>query len=605
MAGPNPLDLKKDTLLIVDDDPVNLGIVAGFLETVGFNIHSVDNGISALNQVKDIQPDLILLDVMMPGLDGFEVCQRLKVDNQTKHIPVIFMTSLVDVEDKIRGFEAGAVDYVTKPMRPQEILARVNAHLEIRHLTKNLQEQAKELQITNDELLNVTDELRNANLTLSRRAVQLEACNQVAQQITSILTLDVLLPEVVQAIQRQFGYYFVGVWLLNEAQTQVLLQVGAGRDPEQTLEPGLAIDLKPEKGIITWVCRHSEAYLSENVKDDPQYFPDEGLPAAQSELALPLKIGPTLIGVLGILSDKPGKFDDEDKQVLQTLANQIAVAIHNAWKYELEKQLHSLQEERATALAKLNTDKDKFFSIISHDLRNPFNNVLGNAKLMAKHFDELSTQEMRDMSQSIYRGARTAYNLLDNLLTWSRMQREGGMQYHPEALKVSTLAQETVELLKQTADKKEIELHSEIEEGLMVYADKNMLDTVLRNLAGNALKFTPRGGEVNLTAKVKSTDQVTEASESDELIEVTVVDTGVGISQESLENIFRLDVSLSTPGTEKEEGTGLGLIICKEMIEQNGGQIWVESESGKGTTVGFSIPHAPQEAPSPSNASAQ
>jgi len=600
MAGTNPLDFEKDTLLVVDDDPVNLGIVAGFLEAVGFDIHTVDNGISALNQVRELQPDLILLDVMMPGIDGFEVCQRLKADNQTKHIPVIFMTSLADVEDKIRGFEAGAVDYVTKPMRPQEMLARVNAQLEIRHLTKNLQEQAHELQITNDELLNVTEDLRDANLALSRRAIQLEACNQVAQQITSILSLDQLLPEVVQAIQHQFGYYFVGIWLLNEAQTQVLLQVGAGRTPEQTLTPGIAIDLEAGKSIIAWVCQHGEAYLSENVDHDSQYLPDEGLPGTQAELALPLKIGDTLIGVLGILSDQVGKFDDEDKRVLQTLANQISVAIHNAWKYEVEKQLHALQEERATALAKLNADKDKFFSIISHDLRNPFNNVLGNARLMAKHFEELSQQELHDMTQSIYRGARTAYSLLDNLLTWSRMQREGGMEVHPEELEVFTLAQETIELLKQTADKKDIELHSDIEKGLIAYADKNMLDTVLRNLANNALKFTPRGGAVNLTARVK-TDQ---AAESDDLIEVTVADTGIGMSQENLEKIFRLDVSHSTPGTEKEEGTGLGLIICKEMIERNGGHIWVESESGKGTTVGFSIPHTPPKPLPASNTSA-
>jgi signal transduction histidine kinase len=181
------------------------------------------------------------------------------------------------------------------------------------------------------------------------------------------------------------------------------------------------------------------------------------------------------------------------------------------------------------------------------------------------------------------------------------MQREGGMEYHPEELEVANLAQETVELLKQTADKKEIELHSDIEAGLVVYADKNMLDTVLRNLTGNALKFTPRGGEVNVTAKVKSAEPETETDEAAELIEVTVTDTGVGMSQESLENIFRLDVSTSTPGTEKEEGTGLGLIICKEMIEQNGGHIWVESESGKGTTVGFSVPPAQEP---PHNASA-
>ena len=183
------------------------------------------------------------------------------------------------------------------------------------------------------------------------------------------------------------------------------------------------------------------------------------------------------------------------------------------------------------------------------------------------------------------------------------MQREGGMKYHPEELGVANLAQETVELLKQAADKKEIELHSDIQDGLVIYADKNMLDTVLRNLTGNAVKFTPRGGEVNLRARVKPSPQETEASKTEEVIEVTVADTGVGMSQESLERIFRLEATQSTPGTEQEEGTGLGLIICKEMIEQNGGQIWVQSESGKGTTVSFSMPPV-QGAHSASNASA-
>jgi DNA-binding response OmpR family regulator len=400
-TSPNSI---KDTLLIVDDDPVNLGIVAGFLETVGFRVHTVDNGARALEQAPLVHPDLILLDVMMPGIDGFEVCQRLKANPQTKNIPVIFMTSLTEIENKIRGFEVGAVDYVTKPMRPQEILARVNTHLEIRHLTRNLENQARELQKTNDELLNVTDDLRDANLNLSRRAIQLEACNRVAQHITSILNLDQLLPEVVNAIQNQFGYYFVGIWLLNEAQTQILPQVGTSRNSEQTLQPNLSINLEAEKSIVAWVCRHGEAYLAENVETDPHYLPQEGLPGTRSELALPLKIGPTLVGVLNILSDQPAKFDDEDKRVLQTLANQIAIAIHNAWKYQLEQRLHSLEIERAAALAQLNADKDKFFSIISHDLRTPFNNVLGNARIMAKHFDELSEKELRDMSQSVFKG---------------------------------------------------------------------------------------------------------------------------------------------------------------------------------------------------------
>jgi signal transduction histidine kinase len=128
-----------------------------------------------------------------------------------------------------------------------------------------------------------------------------------------------------------------------------------------------------------------------------------------------------------------------------------------------------------------------------------------------------------------------------------------------------------------------------------------MLDTVLRNLASNALKFTPRGGKVNLSARVKPGEPDT--SLGSEFIEVTVADTGIGMNQDSLENLFRLDVSQNTPGTEQEEGTGLGLIICKEMIEQNGGQIWIKSEPGKGTTVGFRMPQVALAPPPAAGAS--
>ena len=580
------LDFQEYTILLVDDDPISLDAVAGYLEGFGFKIEVAPEGESGLKKVQQIWPDLILLDVMMPNIDGFEVCGQLKADEATKDIPVIFMTSLTDVDDIVRGFEVGGVDYISKPIQYKELLARITNHLKIQHLTQNLRKQTEELQQTNEGLLKVTNDLQEANITLSKRAVQLEACNQVGQQVTSILKLDELITQVVESIQTKFGYYFVGIWLLNKERNRVVLQAGAKRDQGQWLGPSFSVDLDAKRSAIVWTCRTREVYLSDNVEHDPKYLPLEGLLRTRSELALPLQIGEEMIGVLGIQSDQLAAFDSEDKRVLQILASQIAIAIRNAWLYELEKKLHSMEEERATALAKLNADKDKFFSIISHDLRNPFNVLLGNAKLLVKGIDSFSSQELEEISQGILNGAKAAHNLLENLLTWSRMQREGGIEYRPEQVEVSTLAEATVNLLQQAAIEKEIGLRNTIEKGLSVYADKDMIEMVLRNLTGNALKFTPRGGTVTLAAKIRDKKR----QPKPHFVEVAVEDTGVGMSQENVGRLFRIDVHHSTLGTEKEQGTGLGLIICKEMVERNGGQIWVESEPGKGTIVGFTVP---------------
>jgi len=297
-------------------------------------------------------------------------------------------------------------------------------------------------------------------------------------------------------------------------------------------------------------------------------------------------MGQQAIGALDIRSEQLAAFDADDQQVLQMLANQITVAICNALVYDLEKELHSIEEEKAQALTKLNADKDKFFSIISHDLRSPFNSLLGNAQLLVKAIDALSQQDIRYMAQSIYNGARAAYNLLDNLLTWSRMQHKGGIERCSKPIELRGLAQATMEVLGQTATQKEIALSNTIPADLWVQADPHMLETVIRNLMGNALKFTPRGGQVTLAARDES------ANGHSDFVMVSVNDTGVGMSQADVAELFRIDAHHSMPGTEEEQGSGLGLIICKEMVEQNGGKIWVESELGKGTTMQFTVPRA-------------
>ncbi len=245
------------------------------------------------------------------------------------------------------------------------------------------------------------------------------------------------------------------------------------------------------------------------------------------------------------------------------------------------RQAEEALQEANVALSKLNADKDKFLSIVSHDLRGPFNIVLGNAQLLTKKLDSMSKPDIRDTTNSIYTGARAAYNLLENLLTWSQMQRAGGIEFQPGPIELRGLAHETLEVLEQTAAQKGIGMRNLIAPGLWVQADQHMLETVIRNLTGNALKFTPRGGQVTLAARPDG-----------KVVNVSVKDTGVGISPGDVAKLFRLDAQHTTLGTEKERGSGLGLIICKEMAERNGGQIRVESQLGSGTTVEFTVPRA-------------
>lgn len=247
--------------------------------------------------------------------------------------------------------------------------------------------------------------------------------------------------------------------------------------------------------------------------------------------------------------------------------------------------LRSVQEEKAQALARLNAEKDKFFSIISHDLRSPFNIVLGNAKFLLKSVDTASPAEIKDIAQSIHQGARAVYNLLENLLTWSRLQREGGLMYHPEPIELIEVARTVQTVIGPVAAQKEIALSNTVEPGLWVYADRNMLETVIRNLASSALTFTPRGGQVTLSAQAGS------AYRLPGFVTIAVQDTGVGMTEAVMANLFRIDTQHSSVGTGNEPGTGLGLIVCQEMVQRNGGKIWVTSEVSKGTTMQFTAPY--------------
>jgi signal transduction histidine kinase len=235
-------------------------------------------------------------------------------------------------------------------------------------------------------------------------------------------------------------------------------------------------------------------------------------------------------------------------------------------------------EEKNKIISEINASKDKFFSIIAHDLRSPFNSLLGFTQLLVEELSTMDKDQIQQIAVTMRKSATNLYRLLENLLEWSRLQR-GLIAFNPEPILLMPKVLADTALIMESANKKEISFNYDIPENLKVYADENMLGGILRNLVSNAVKFTPKSGKVTIAAK-----------SMDNAVECSVSDTGIGMNQEMQENLFNIDVNTSRKGTEKEPSTGLGLILCNEFVGKHGGKLWVESEEGKGSTFHFTLP---------------
>jgi signal transduction histidine kinase len=225
-----------------------------------------------------------------------------------------------------------------------------------------------------------------------------------------------------------------------------------------------------------------------------------------------------------------------------------------------------------------NATKDKFFGIISHDLRNPFNLLLGLSELLVEQINAAEYDKSKEIAEKINQTSSVAFDLLENLLTWSRSQT-GQIQFNPSNLNIRDVIDTNILLLKSSAENKGIYLSSSLTDDLYVHADKNMLLTVLRNLLTNAIKFSRNSDKI-----------IVKTEEKDDCIIIHVLDTGIGIDKHVIEKLFKVNENVKTDGTANERGTGLGLILCKEFIDWHQGRIWVESKKGIGSRFSFTLP---------------
>ncbi len=238
---------------------------------------------------------------------------------------------------------------------------------------------------------------------------------------------------------------------------------------------------------------------------------------------------------------------------------------------EIRKQNEKLQE--------LNATKDKFFSIIAHDLRSPFNSFLGLTQIMAEELPSLTMSQVQEIAVSMSKSATNLYRLLENLLHWARMQ-QGTISFNPRYVLLEPIIAESIDLIQQSAKNKSIEIVADCSQGLKVIADTDLLQTIFRNLVSNAVKFTSKGGKVRLSAKVNA----------DNNIQISIHDTGIGMSSEMLAGLFQINIKTNRKGTDGEPSAGLGLLLCKEFVEMHGGQIWAESDEGMGSAFYFTLP---------------
>lgn len=333
-----------------------------------------------------------------------------------------------------------------------------------------------------------------------------------------------------------------------------------------------ATPIKFGKGLSEYVISSGRSALVDRVLDTELVSKGEiELIGPQSEiwLGVPLKINENTIGVL-VLQDYEDKFTYtlKHKMLLEAISHPISMAIER-------KRVEHEREKLIDKLSELNQSKDKLFSLISHDLRSPFNSLLGFSEILTTEYDMLTDDEIKEYLNVIYESSKNLYGMTSNLLQYSRFQT-GRIDFRPLKLDLEKLIKSSVKLLKGNIVKKEIEFRILTDNDVYIYADEDMMNSAVQNLVSNAVKFTPKRGKVTVSARKKISN--------DELIniELVVEDTGIGINDSDMRKIMHGEM-FSTPGTEREYGTGLGMVLIKEFIERNGGELKIESEKNVGS----------------------
>ena len=516
--------------------------------------HYVINTLSPIADASDLNHKHFSIDEGMPGW---------VIKNQASFIGEIGSTPNFShaIEGKIQ--DLGIQSLVIVPMRTGN---EVIGSLYFGAIKKGFysEEDAAIAQLIS---LYIATSLKDASIfeDAQKRIAQIELINKISSQLTSMLQLDQLLSAAAATIQKTFNYFDVTVFLVSDDKSEVELVAHSGN----------FIDFLPhgyrqnvEKGIVGWVVQHKQKALCNDVLQDPRYHAYE-YHNTRSELAIPIMIDNEVAGLLNIEDTKLHAFDDTDAIVLGTLSDQLGIAIKNAKLYdEIRKANMKLTE--------LDKMKSEFLGIVSHDFRSPLSSIILAGKALLKNEAIQNMQRVKEYLQIIVDQANRLNQLAEDTLSITKIE-SGQLNYFFKIVNIERLVQDAISMVRYSSRH---QLEYKIDPNVaFIKGDQTKLRQVVQNLVSNAVKYSPRGGKVTINVDDLSPDQLI----------VSVSDQGMGIPQDQIWKLFQKFSRVDTGEAKDIKGAGLGLWICREVVEAHGGKIWVQSEAGKGTTMKFTL----------------
>lgn len=527
--------LDSPIVLIVDDHAPAAAMVSQIFKMQGYNAVTVDNGLDAISQAQSLLPDIILLDVMMPGMDGYEVLGELRKISATADIPIIMVTAKDGIDDIEHGLGLGANDYIPKPVKPREMLARVRSKIEAYQLRKTLVKRTTEL----EALLRLSQELNNQH------------------DVESLLDLILFLVLDLVPCDATLIYH------LNEQEN-----VSNYREQKRTSADNSSIDIE---------------LLFENLLANPLMTTwdnneIEGTDFS-SGIAVQLAYGEQVHGLLVILSNEA--FGDHESLLFETIARQTTLALRNAEIYEHLEEMVEKRTEELRSAEELLVRSEKLASVgrlaagIAHEINNPLMPIRMNLEMMQEDIENNTPITERDIEETLHSVNRIS-RIVERLQQFTRGRGEDVPEM--EALNLSDVIESILSLSNTFIRHSGVNIKTNLSPNAIIYGNRDQLEQVFLNITLNAQAAMEKGGDLTI-----------EVARIDDNCVIRISDTGHGIAEDKREKIF--EPFFST----KETGSGLGLFISHNIVHNHSGQIEVESEVGKGTTFIITLPTLREE----------
>ncbi|MBN2305664.1 MAG: response regulator [Anaerolineae bacterium] len=546
MPEQNPL------VLVADDERNAVILLTRILERDGFVVESARDGVTALEKIRALHPDLILMDVQMPRMNGFEVTEQLRADASTRRIPVIFVTAAArEPTDVAHGFEIGAVDYVRKPYNYHELLARVHSKIRARQLEERLE----------------------------RRSEELEALVRIGGELNQRLGLQELTELIVLIAQQELNASHAALYLFDEDQKPVLyLDTAPGN---RSVEEAAAM-LRQRDSVVSQTFHSSAPVLlagNDNGSSPPPHLREQGL---HSAAGAPLKHHGRLLGVLTVAHTDTGYFNENSLRMLRSIGEQAALAVRNAqlhaalqsYAQNLEQMVNERTQQLQEAQAQLiQTEKlaalGRMAAGIAHEVNNPLQPILGCLEVA---IEEIETgQEVDVEGLHLAEGeVQRIKTIVSRLLDFARPVPSSML----EIVDFRALIQEVINLASKQLERGGVTIQAALQPIQPITGNATQLKQVALNLMLNALEAMPDGGTVSV-----------EMIAEEKGVSLIVADTGIGMDSQTLERIFEPFY------TTKGEGVGLGLSVSYGIVQGHGGDLRVESEPGQGSKFTLWLPY--------------